>query len=261
MDYYSILGVNRNSSQDEIKKAYRRLAMKHHPDRGGDAKTLTKINEAYDTLKDPNKRAHYNGDDPRRTAKNFEDTFEDIFFRQRKQHNQDIHIGVTLSLKDVIQGKNLVTAYRLFSGKEEVASISISPGVKDGHILKFSGLGDDLYPGPRGNLLVKITVKNNNSWVRDGNNLVTEKKISAIDLITGCRIQVETVDSKHIQMNIPPGTQTGTKFSINEYGLPDMNTGKRGNIYVLITAQVPKLNSEKQRKKLRKFWNGIDNES
>ena len=59
MDYYSILGVNKNASPEDIKKAYRKLAMKHHPDRGGDAGKLQEINEAYDTLKDPKKRSQY----------------------------------------------------------------------------------------------------------------------------------------------------------------------------------------------------------
>ena len=261
MDYYSLLGVKRNASQDDIKKAYRRLAMKHHPDRGGDAATLTKINEAYDTLKDSNKRARYDGVDPRMNPNNFEDVFHDIFSRRPQRRNRDIRIGATLSLKDVMQGKNIVAAYRLFNGKEEAVNVSIPAGVRDGHMLKFSNLGDNSYPGPRGDLLIRVTVKNNQNWFRDGNNLITEQKINAIDLITGCKIQVETVDSKHIQLNIPPGTHNGTKFSITEYGLPDINTGRKGNVYVLITAEIPKLNSEKQRKKLRKFWNGINNES
>jgi DnaJ-class molecular chaperone len=256
MDYYSILNVNKFASQDDIKKSYRRLAMQHHPDRGGDAKMFAKINEAYEVLKDTKKRSQYDGVDVGFDSVNS----KDIFSGRNYPKNKDIVIGVTLTLKDVMHGKEIIAAYRLYSGKEEAVNISIFPGVKDGHILKFSDLGDDTCPGPRGNLLIRISIENNKYWKRSHNNLITEKKIDAVDLITGCRIGIETVDCGFIHMSIPAGTQTETIFSINDYGLPDADTGQKGNVYVLITAQIPVLNSELQREKLRKFWNGIDNE-
>lgn len=84
MDYYNRLGVNKSASPDEIKRAYKKLAMRHHPDRGGNQKTFQEINEAYDTLKDPNKKAAYDNPQPQMNINsgNMNDIFSSFFWRR-----------------------------------------------------------------------------------------------------------------------------------------------------------------------------------
>ena len=83
MDYYKRLGVNKSASPEELKRAYKKLAMQHHPDRGGDQKTFQEINEAYDTLKDPAKRQQYDNPQPRAdfnmNSQNMNDIFSQFF--------------------------------------------------------------------------------------------------------------------------------------------------------------------------------------
>ena len=110
MDYYSVLGVSKTATQDEIKRAYRNLVMENHPDKGGDHTKFSMINEAYETLKDPVKRAEY--DSPTQqfnsqqfNSRNFNDQmFNDLFSnvfcqcRQQQMKNKDIRLSITLDL-------------------------------------------------------------------------------------------------------------------------------------------------------------------
>ena len=109
MDYYERLGVSRNASPDEIKRAYKKLAIKHHPDKGGDHATFAGINEAYDTLKDPAKKQQYDNPTPQGFGPNgfegmggFEDLFSQFGFKfnqpQRQQRNQDVQLRYNIDL-------------------------------------------------------------------------------------------------------------------------------------------------------------------
>jgi DnaJ-class molecular chaperone len=178
MDYYNKLGVNKSASQDEIKRAYKKLAMKHHPDRGGDQKTFQEINEAYDTLKDNEKRYMYDNPQTRQqfnfNTGNMNDMFSQFFRQtQRVRKNSSMSITVRISLKDVVTGKDVVGKYMLGSGKQEVVNIRIPPGVEDGLTMRYAGLGDNSVKQlPRGDLHVRIVVEKHKHFVRDRSHLL-----------------------------------------------------------------------------------------
>jgi curved DNA-binding protein len=265
MDYYTRLGVDKKASPEELKRAYKKLAMQHHPDRGGDQKTFQEINEAYDTLKDPAKRQQYDNPQPRAdfnmNSQNMNDIFSQFFgggMQQRVRRNRDVTINVRVSLQDVMTGKDVVGKYRLNSGREEVANIKIPAGVEDNLIMQYRGLGDDIIPNAqRGNLNVKVTVEKHPTFVRDRSHLRTKCSINVLELILGTDVYVTNLSGDNVKVKIPKGTNPGTILSIAGHGLPDMNTGRKGNLYLEIKGITPKIDDWDLLKKVSEINNGI----
>jgi curved DNA-binding protein len=250
MDYYSILGVNKNASQEEIRKAYKKQCMKHHPDRGGSEEQIKKVNEAYNTLKDPRSRAEYDNPQPQFNfnSQGFRggNPFDDIFGRQprRQRRNHDVTININLELLDVIQGKELTARYQVPSGKIKEANIDIPPGVENGTGIRFQGLGDDAIPNyTNGDLIVRVRVREPINWKRSGNDLRTKAMVSIFDCMLGGSTEITTVEGKRLKVNIPKGTQPGAIFSIPGHGIPNMRNGSRGNIFVELKTVVPKIDN------------------
>ena len=263
MDYYKTLGVSKNASQEEIKRAYRKLAMQHHPDKGGDEKVFQNINEAYDTLKDSAKRQQYDQPQPdprvRVNTGNMDDVFRSFFgqgFGQARQmrRNASVSIHVKLTLEDVAKGKDFIGRYILNSGREEVANIRIPPGVEHGTVMRYQGLGDDsIKQMPRGDLHVKITVLKHPHFERDRLHLRTKCSISVLELILGTEVVVEKLTGGPINVKIPSGTNPGTILSIPGYGLPEPNTGRTGNLYLEIKGITPKIDNYEVLEKVREI--------
>jgi len=262
MDYYNTLGVSQSASKQDVKKAYRKLAGKHHPDKGGDAEQFKKITEAYEVLSDDAKRQmydQYGTADPQQMGGNpfgngdpfgnagFEDVFSSIFgngfSRQRQPKNQNITIGVNITLEEAFYGKNLIAAYRLNTGREEKVDIQLPPGAKHGDTVRYSGLGDDSFRQyPRGDLHVRIQVANHPQWRREGDNLYCQKDVNYFDLLLGCVIIINTIENKQLSVNVPKGTNIGTTFSIQGYGMPNVNNRRiRGNAYITVNSSTPKI--------------------
>jgi curved DNA-binding protein len=265
MDYYSVLGVAKSANQDDIKRAYRKLAMQHHPDKGGDEAKFKEINEAYSVLGDPAQRAQYDNPQPqvRFRAGDFNnDPFSDIMSqmfggRRQQQRNPDITIAAKIDLVDSIVGKKLIAAYRLRSGREETANIDIPPGARHGDTIRFSGLGDDIIPGQRGNLFVKIHILAHPVWRREDDDLYAKQNVNALDLILGCSIIVNTVEGRQLELKIPKASRNGLTFSISDYGAPNVHTGRRGKIFLTIEAEIPKIDDEDMLNKIREIRDAI----
>jgi curved DNA-binding protein len=268
MDYYSILGVNRNATPEEIKKAYRKLAMTHHPDRGGDHTTFANINSAYDVLSNSDKKSAYDRPQPNFNNRNhshsnpFSGTpFENMFgqgFQQQTPRNKDITLQADIDLSDVLIGKNLIIQYQLQSGRVETVTVDVPPGAKHGDTIQYEGLGDNGHPRyPRGNLLVRIKVKKTKNWERDHDNIISKKTINVFDLLLGCVIIIVTLDNKQLELKIPQGTRPGTKFSIPGYGLPNIQTGKRGIMFITIDVEMPKITDNDVLNKIQQLKNEI----
>lgn len=248
MDYYSILGVGRNATPEEIKKAYRKQAMANHPDRGGDQEQFKRVTEAYEILSNSDKRNAYDNPQPNFQGRHnpFGGTpFDHIFgqgFAQQTPRNKDITLQADIDLKDTLTGKNLIIQYQLSTGRLETVNVDVPAGAKHGDTIQYQGLGEEGHPRyPRGNLHVRIRINKTKNWERDQDNLIVRKSINVFDFLTGCATIVETLDNKKIELKIPQGTQIGTTFSIPNYGIPNMRTGQRGKLFVIVEANVPKI--------------------
>ena len=267
MDYYSILGVNKDASQDDIRKAYKKKSMQHHPDRGGDEAEFKKVNEAYSTLKDPNKRQEY--DNPQQfnwqnNSPGF-NPFEDIFAQQfgynpfnrrpqRQQRNKDIRLTYTIDIVDCYYGRPASFKYNLPSGRIQELDINIPPGARDGDTIRFDHYGDDSIPNiPRGNLLLQIVVRNNSNWRLEGQDLHTVIQVSIWDLLLGTSYVLDLPNGKTLQLTIPKGSQPNTTFSIHGYGLPNNRTGKNGSAYVKVKAIIPNIKDENTLNKIKEL--------
>jgi len=272
MDYYSVLGVPRSATQDDIKKAYRKLAMQHHPDRtnGNDAK-FKQINEAYDTLGDTTKRQQYDNPRPQynfnsqdlNSGHPFYDMFSQTFGFGGQQHrqprNRDVTIEYRLTFEELFTGKAVNLQYRLPSGRIEILDAAIPPGVKNNDSVRFAGMGDDSFPQiPRGNLVLSIKVLPNPKWIRDNDNIITTETVSIFDLMLGSSIEISTPANRHFSLTIPKGTKPGTVFSISGQGVPNVNTRRPGNAHIKIEATVPKIKDEALLQKLKEIKDEIN---
>ena len=267
-NYYDILGVTEDASKDTIRKAFKEIAKKEHPDRGGDESKFKEANEAYDTLKDSKKRQEY--DTVRKfgqpgTGGNFsfrsgdffgENIFEEFFsgfggggfsrgrsFRPRPQANKSVNVRMAVSIKEAMTQMEKTISYKLPSGKEEFATVKIPAGIQHGVTFKYKGMGDDTIKNmPRGDLLVQMSVLDSDGFTRKGNDLHTSKTISCFDAIRGCDIQLKTLLETTIKVKVPAGTQPGTLISCKGQGMPVHKTlNIRGNLYVKIMVLIPQL--------------------
>jgi len=267
MDYYSILGVSKNASPEDLKKAYKKQSMQHHPDRGGDEAKFKEINEAYSTLKDPQKRAAYDNPQPRFHTGNmngnpfgqagFEDIFASMFGarHQARPRNSDVRIRVKITLEEVFSGKNIIATYRLRNGQEESVTIDIPPGVDHGDTIKYANLGDNSLPGKRGDLYVEIFVTNKPNWNRNQNDLETTIEVDCLKMIVGTKTLVNTLDGRQLELTIPKGTKNGTTFSIHGYGVPNARTGQKGKLLIHVKATIPQNLKASELQRIREIVN------
>lgn len=255
-EHYNTLGVSKTASQDDIKKAYRKLASKHHPDKGGDTATFQTIQTAYETLSDPQRRAEY--DNPPQTQFRFNSgdmgDFNDLFSQfgfgmgrhpQQQRRNQSITIQVKMTLKEVLVGKDVLGAIRLPSGREQTLQIKIPPGVSQGDQIKYQGLGDDSIPNiPKGDLIAQVIEIPDRLFKRQGENLYTEHTITAFDAMLGTTILQDTVSDSKLEITVPSGIQAGQMIICRGHGLPTDQRGIRGNMYVKINITTPVITEE-----------------
>ena len=277
-NYYDILGVNEQSTSAEITKAFKDLAKKHHPDRGGTQEKFQEINEAHDTLKSSQKRHDYDsmrkfGGGTGGAQHPFfnEDIFGDIFsgfgqggdmdfngrfnftgrngderiFRNVKQGNRSVNVRMAISIKEAMTNSEKTISYKLPSGREEFATVKIPAGVQHGVTFKYAGMGDDSIRNvPRGDLMVQMSVLDSDGYTRKGNDLYTDKTIDCFQAVRGHRIQLKTLEDSVITVNVPSGTQPGTLLMVRGKGMPVHKTiGIRGNLYVKIHVLIPQLSA------------------
>ena len=347
-DYYKTLGVDKNASQEEVKKAFRKLAHEHHPDKpGGNEEKFKEINEANQVLGDEKKRAQYDQygsgafdgspgggagqgfggfDFSGGGGAGFEDLgdiFGDFFGgqhsrSQQSRKGQDIQVDVHLSFKESVFGvdkeisltKNVacercggnggepgkgtkkcgtcdgngivIGIQRTILGnmqvkrtceachgtgeipnamcttchgagiekKRKTITIHIPGGVEDANILRVRSEGEAMKGGESGDLFVRISVKQDSRFEREGSTIYSELEIGFTQAALGDKVTVETVDGK-VDLTIPAGTQTGSQFRLKGKGVP--TRGSRGDQIVVVKVVTPHKLSKEQRKLLEEL--------
>ena len=244
-DHYATLGVPKTATADDIKRAFRRLASQHHPDKGGDTQKFQAIQQAYATLGDEQKRAEYDNPRPQFSGFhghpggiNINDIFGQMFGQQfgqqQHQHPRRSHVRMTLwiSLLDVATGGKRTVSLGTQSGVSAV-EIEIPLGINDGDNVQYEGIG----PGGS-DLVVQFKITPDRVWQRDGLNLTQEVRIDIWNLILGGDLTIDTLTGKTLSTRVPARTQPGIVLRLKGQGLQD-RAGRTGDIMVRVQAQIP----------------------
>ncbi|MEM4360774.1 MAG: molecular chaperone DnaJ [Candidatus Anstonellaceae archaeon] len=357
-DYYEILGVPRNATLEEIKRAYRQLALKYHPDRNKDPgaeEKFKEISEAYAVLSDPQKRKIYDeyghsGFDQMYSQEDifrgvdFEDIFSSIgldfdeflfrdFFspgfssyrrRSRKYYvGENLSTSISISLQEaffgtkktiyiqrkiqcnvcggsgVAPGSTLITCPQcggsgqlqtvktfgpfgrftsittcpkcrgkgqipkknctncngegIITKREEIV-LEVPSGIYDGARLRLDRMGN-WGPGGYGDLYVLVEVRPDPNFKREGDDLFTEQLIPFSVAALGGKIKVKNIDGSELDVNVPAGTLSHTLLRLRGEGFPNVQTKRRGDLYIKVIIDVPKKLTSRQKELLKEFEN------
>ena len=251
MDHYQTLGVAKNATPDEIKKSYRKLASKHHPDKGGDTATFQKIEEAYRILSDPQQRQQYDNPMPQGNPFagfqqapggfnfNFNGDINDLFGQMFQQHHQrqanqphTYRTSISISLEQSYTGGSQPLRLQTPNGIHAV-NIEIPKGVIDGGQMRYDSLI------PNANLIVEFRVAPHLKFDRKGVDLYCNQQVSVLDLIVGSSFEFKTISGKTLEVRIPPKTQPHMHLKIAGEGMPIHGSNLHGDQIILIKPFIP----------------------
>lgn len=256
MDYYQTLGISKESSPDDIKKAYRKLASQHHPDKGGNTQKFQEIQAAYDTLSDPNKRRQYDSPAPRGFTEGFPGGMHGFNFNVNGFDVNSIfdqmfrqNTGPQTRQRPVYRTQIVITLEQAYSGGEQslrlqtptdtrMVNITIPKGVPDGGQLRF----EDLIPDAT--LMVEFRIHNHLRFERRGDDLTCNHPISVFDLITGTEFEFTSISGKTLAVKVPPKTQPNMYLKIAGQGMPRINSPHYGDQIILLKAFIPDIIDE-----------------
>jgi curved DNA-binding protein len=284
IDYYKILGVDKNATQKDIKSAYRKLARKFHPDLNPNDKDAKKnfqqINEANEVLSDPEKRKKYDqyGEDWKhaeefknagqyqeqsseshgqryqgaRDEGEFSDFFESLFggfggagrSRQVKYRGEDYNAELHLELIDAYEAHQQTLTV---NGKK--IRITIPAGIENGQTIKIAGHGGPgVNGGPNGDLYITFQIANNLKFKRSGDDLYTKADLDLYTAVLGGEITIDTLNGK-VKLKVNPETQNGSKVKLKGKGFPVYKSkGQSGDLYVTYMIKIPTNLTEKEKK-------------
>lgn len=290
-DYYEVLGVAKSATPEEIKKAFRKKAVELHPDRGGDEAKFKEVNEAYEVLKDPQKKQAYDqfghaagadqagggygggnpfgagfggfqgqGFDPNEIRFDFGGGINDIFdmfFRGQQNRTRDVEIAIAIDFEEAVKGTTKELSLRVADNKnggrkQENIKIKIPAGIDSGQSIKLEGKGEINPNGDRGDLYVRVQVRADSRFDREGSNIISKVHIDMVDAALGTEMEVETISGK-VKLKVPPGTQPGKVLKLSGKGMPILNTDRHGDHYVVVEISVPTKLNGKQKEALQRY--------
>jgi curved DNA-binding protein len=253
MDHYQTLGVNKNATPDDIKKAYRKLASKHHPDKGGDTAMFQKVEEAYRVLSDPNQRQQYDNPMPQGFHfsqgtpggfpfnsggfADFFDMFQQHHNRQQRPQQQVFRTNVLVTLQQVYYGEEQTLKLQTPTNTHAV-KIQIPKGIQNGSQIKIDNVIDSA------SLLVEFRIQPDLKFDRKNNDLVCNHPISVLDLITGSTFEFTTISGKTFEVTVKPKTQPYVQLKIAGQGMPIYGTNQYGDQIILLKPFVPDMIDE-----------------
>ena len=282
IDYYKVLGIPKTATEKDIKKAYRKLARKYHPDLNPNDKVAEKkfkeINEANEVLSNAENRKKYDTygehwqnaeayeqakqqqQQQQRTyqrqsgnysEKDFEDIFGNMFGgqnfgrgqRSARFKGQDFNAELQLELKDVYQDHK-----RTLTVNNKNIRITIPAGVENGQTIKIKGHGGKgVNGGPNGDLYIQFAIKNHSKFKRDKDNLYTNVDLDLYTAMLGGDLMVDTFNGK-VKLTIKPETQNGTKVKLKGKGFPKYKKeGQFGDLYITYQLKTPTKLTEKEK--------------
>jgi curved DNA-binding protein len=237
-DLYAVLGVPRTASDSDIKKAYRRLASQHHPDKGGNTQQFQEIEEAYRVLSDPAARQQH--DNPRPSPQFHSAAFDlnDImgmfgarFHQEQRRPTATLQLWITM--QDLVHTGPKVIAVSSPYGQSQI-EIEIPAGVADGDSVRYPRMA----PGQQ-DLVITYRVRPDSDWQRDGCHVITERTVDIWQAILGCDLQITTLRGTELVLSVPARTQNGTVLRVRGHGLPQKNTGMLGDMLVRVSLRLP----------------------
>ncbi|WP_297478193.1 DnaJ C-terminal domain-containing protein [uncultured Photobacterium sp.] len=287
-DFYEVLGVAKTASEKEIKKAYKKLAMKFHPDKNPDDPTAAdkfkEVKAAYEILMDKEKRTAYDqfghnafenpgmGGGQQGGYSDFEDMFGGAFgdmfsnarggrggfggrHSTRPQKGEDLQYTMEIDLEDAISGASRVIDLPVFEGSVQTnkkLNIKIPAGIEEGGRIRLSGKGHPgINGGPQGDVYIQMNIRPHPRYTREGNNLLCKATTDFVTAALGGKVEVNTLGGA-ISLKIPEGTQTGRKFRLKGKGVTDRK-GNTGDLIVQLIIETPLNLSERQKELLNEF--------
>lgn len=285
-DYYQVLGVSRNASEADIKKAYRKLARENHPDSKPNdkaaAEKFKQVQEAYGALGDTEKRQKYDrfghaafqggrgGASPFGGAGGQVDLgdlfggggggfdFGDLFGgggrrAPRARKGQDAETTIDVPFNTAAEGGSYGLTVNT-TGQPQQLTARIPAGVDTGSVIRLSGQGHPgMGGGPNGDLMVRIRVAPHPYFRRDGSNLLVDVPISLTEATLGAKVDVPTLSEGLVTVTVPAGSASGTRLRLRGKGIINRKTNEPGDLFAILQIVVPKVLDDRSRELLEEF--------